>query len=234
MCRPGAKAEGKIKQSCHGGSKYGYAKRFRGANQDPQSAKSSSSPRSATRKAVPTLIDRDEWPVFRPRMGKRTRSSGGAHASLRNALLSRIRGAGRAPCAVAKRGPASRSAAGPDASRGYQGPHRPADGDWGQGRVTAPGLHPARWDREGRIPGRPVRRQRARAVGGLRAAPHRRAAPVPAHRFTRRCGRVRPHRLRAAPDCRRPEISEGMWPNKSEALWPPISEERWPRESEPI
>jgi hypothetical protein len=64
------------------------------------------------------LNDRDELRVFRPRMGKGTRSSGGAHASLRNALLSRIRGAGRS--AVRRAQARSRIAVGqpgPDALR---------------------------------------------------------------------------------------------------------------------
>jgi hypothetical protein len=65
-----------------------------------------------------TVSDRDESLVFRPRLGKRTRPSGGAHASLRNALLSRIRGAGRS--AVRRAQARSRIAVGqpgPDARR---------------------------------------------------------------------------------------------------------------------
>jgi hypothetical protein len=51
--------------------------------------------RKTKRKVELTVSDRDKAPIFRPRMGKRTGTSGGAHASFRNALLSLIRGAGR-------------------------------------------------------------------------------------------------------------------------------------------
>jgi hypothetical protein len=41
------------------------------------------------------MTDRDDLPIFRPRMGKRARPSDGPHASCRNAVLARLRGAGR-------------------------------------------------------------------------------------------------------------------------------------------
>jgi type IV secretory pathway VirD2 relaxase len=39
------------------------------------------------------MTDRDDLPIFRPRMGKRARPSDGPHASFRNAVLARLRGA---------------------------------------------------------------------------------------------------------------------------------------------
>jgi hypothetical protein len=41
------------------------------------------------------MPDRDDLPIFRPRMGKRARPADGPHASFRNAVLARLRGAGR-------------------------------------------------------------------------------------------------------------------------------------------
>ena len=132
----------------------------------------------------------DDLPIFRPRIGKRTRRGvRGAWGSLRNEVLARVSlHGGVAEASV--RGPAARRGASVRcASCRRQSACRAADRVRRQGRGDAPSVHRARRRREGRFQGRPLRARRTGAAADVRRAAPWRETPVSAHRVARRRGR---------------------------------------------